>query len=121
MRIVIPADEEGLDGPVSAVFGRARVFSFVDTDTLAVESLPNPAIRTSGGAGVQAAQTILEHGAEAAICPRMGPNAFRVIQTAGIPAYVLEGSTVREVVAGFQAGDLSPLTAPGQSHVGPRS
>ncbi|MGC9349587.1 MAG: NifB/NifX family molybdenum-iron cluster-binding protein [Anaerolineae bacterium] len=120
MRIVIPANDEGLDAPVSSIFGRAPVFVFVDTDTLDVETLPNPAISAPGGAGIQAAQSVVEHGPDAVVCPRMGPNAFRVIQMAGIPAYVLAGTTVREAVEAFKAGSLSQLSGPGRSHVASR-
>jgi len=51
------------------------------------------------------------------LAPRLGPNAFRVIQAAGIPAYQMQGGTVREVIVAFQSGSLAQLTAPGAEHV----
>ncbi|MCU0522851.1 MAG: helix-turn-helix transcriptional regulator [Anaerolineae bacterium] len=117
MRIVIPANGADLDAPTSAVFGRCPTFIFVDPDTLAFEALPNAAIGASGGAGVQAAQTVVQHGVGAVIAPSLGPNAFRVIQAAGIPAYRLVGGTVQEVVEAFQAGHLEALDVAGPDHV----
>lgn len=118
MQIVIPANGTDLDAPTSPIFGRSPIFIFVDPETLDFEALPNPAIGASGGAGVQAAQTVLQHGVQAIVAPKLGPNAFRVIQAAGIPAYSLEGATVREAVAAFKAGQLALIATAGLGHVG---
>ncbi|MBM4429494.1 MAG: dinitrogenase iron-molybdenum cofactor biosynthesis protein, partial [Chloroflexi bacterium] len=56
MKIVVSAQGDNLDAPASPVFGRCPTYVFVDTDTLAFEALPNPAISEGGGAGIQAAQ-----------------------------------------------------------------
>jgi predicted Fe-Mo cluster-binding NifX family protein len=109
MRIVIPAEGADLDAPTSPVFGRCRTLMFVDADTFAFEALDNPARDEVGGAGVQAVELVLQHGAEAVIARRLGPNAFRMIKSAGLPTYVLEGATVREVVRAFQARRLRKL------------
>jgi len=109
MRLVIPADGADLDAPTSPVFGRCQTFMFVDADTFAFEAMANPARDEVGGAGVQAAHLVVQHGAEAVIARRLGPNAFRLIQSAGIPTYVLEGATVRETVRAFQARRLRKL------------
>lgn len=118
MHIVIPANGADLDAPTSPIFGRSPFFIFVDPETLEFEALSNPAIDASGGAGVQAAQTVLQRGVQAVIAPKLGPNAFRVIQAAGIPAYTLQGATVREAVAAFNDGKLTSIAAAGFGHVG---
>jgi len=118
MRVAIPANGADLDAPTSPIFGRSQLFILVDPETLEFEALPNPALDAPGGAGVQAAQTVLQHGVDAVIAPSLGPNAFRVIQAAGIPAYRMEGATVREVVDAYNAGQLPLLETPGADHVG---
>lgn len=118
MSIVISANGADLDGPVSPIFGRCQYFIFVDPATLEFEALPNPAIGASGGAGVQAAQLVLQRGVQAVIAPNLGPNAFRIVVAAGVPAYQQQGATVREVIAAFNAGQLPRLDAPGADHVG---
>jgi predicted Fe-Mo cluster-binding NifX family protein/DNA-binding PadR family transcriptional regulator len=117
MRIVIPADGADLDAPTSAVFGRCATFIFVDPETLEFEALRNAAVSAPGGAGVQASQTVVQRRPHAVIAPSLGPNAFRVIQAAGIPCFKLEGATVREVVEAYNAGELSPLDTAGPDHV----
>jgi predicted Fe-Mo cluster-binding NifX family protein/DNA-binding HxlR family transcriptional regulator len=117
MRIVIPADGPDLDAPTSAVFGRCPTFIFVDPETWEFEALRNEAVSAPGGAGVQASQTVVQRRPHAVIAPSLGPNAFRVIQAAGIPCLKLEGATVREVVEAYNAGELSPLDTAGPDHV----
>ena len=109
MKIVIPANGVDLDAPTSPVFGRCETFVFVDSDTLEVEAVSNPGKDARGGAGVQAAQLILDRGAEAVAARRLGPNAFNAIQSAGVRVYVLDGATVREAVQNFQAKRLTRL------------
>lgn len=118
MRIVIPATGVDLDATTASVFGRCSTFIIVDPDTLEFEALPNPAQSASGGAGVQAAQTVLQYNIQAVIAPRLGPNAFRVIQAAHIPAYVLKGTSVRETIAAFKAEQLTLIETPGAGHNG---
>ena len=118
MKIVIPVTGDNLDSPTSSVFGRSNTFIFVDPDTLEFDVLSNPAISASGGAGVQAAQTVLQKGVQAVLAPRLGPNAFQVIKASGIPAYQIQGGTAREAVEAFKAEKLILLTTPGGGHVG---
>ncbi|MEJ5308573.1 MAG: NifB/NifX family molybdenum-iron cluster-binding protein [Anaerolineae bacterium] len=118
MRVVIPANGANLDAPTSPIFGRSQYFILVDPETLAFEALPNPALDAPGGAGVQAAQTVLQYGVGAVIAPSLGPNAFRVIRAADIPAYRMEGATVREVLAAYNAGQLPLLETLDDDHIG---
>ena len=80
---------------------------------MAFEAVQNPAINAAGGAGIQAAQFVVERGAQAVVTGNMGPNAFNVLQPAGVPVYLHKGGTVREVAEAYKAGQLS--TAGGAS------
>jgi len=117
-RVAIPATGADLDALISPIFGRCPVFILADPETLAFEALENPAFSASGGAGVQAAQSILQRGVRAIIAPRLGPNVFRVIEAAGVPVYRLQGATVREAIEAFNAGQLRPLEAAAADPVG---
>jgi predicted Fe-Mo cluster-binding NifX family protein len=124
MRIVIPANGADLDAPISPVFGRCANFIVVDTETndadtdYTFEVHTNPALASPSGAGVQAAQFVLQQGAQAILSANLGPNAFRILQSAGVPVYELKGATVREAVEAFKAEELTLLTTPGPGHVG---
>jgi predicted Fe-Mo cluster-binding NifX family protein len=112
MKTVISTNGSDLDAPVSLIFGRCNSFLFLDTETMEASLVPNPAIGASGGAGIQAAQYVLQQGAQAVISGNLGPNAAEVFDAAGIPVYSVVGGTVREAVEALKAGTLSPLGAP---------
>ncbi|MBN1873405.1 MAG: NifB/NifX family molybdenum-iron cluster-binding protein [Anaerolineae bacterium] len=119
MKIVITANGTTLDAPVSPIFGRCPTYLLVDTETMQVEILPNPALTAGGGAGVQAAQFIVEKGAQAVVAGNVGPNAFNVFQAANIPVYQFNAGTVLQAVEAYKAGQLLPTgQATGRSHVG---
>ena len=119
MKIVVTANGAGLDAPATPIFGRCPTYVFIDTETMAAESVDNPAMNAAGGAGIQAAQFVIEHGAQGVISGNMGPNAFNVIQAAGVPLYLFDGGTVRQAVEAYKAGQLSTAGgASGPAHAG---
>ena len=113
MKVAISAQGPDLNSEVSPVFGRCPYFIFVDTETMKFESFPNEAMNAPGGAGIQAAQFVVNQGAQAVISGRVGPNAFNVLNAAGIPIYAAGGGTVSEVVEAFKAGKLQQISGPG--------
>ncbi len=121
MWIVVSSNGVNLEAQSSPVFGRCPYFLFVDTEGMAFEAVENPALASGGGAGVQAAQFVVEKGAQAVVSGNVGPNAFQVFQSAGIPVYSFGGGTVREAVEAFKAGRLAALggaTAPEHAGMG---
>ncbi len=109
MKIVVSAQGNTLDAPASPVFGRCPTYVFVDTDTMEFEAVPNPAMNQGGGAGIQAAQFVVEHGAKAVLSGNLGPNAYNVLEAAGVPGYLVHEGTVRQAVEAFKANQLQPM------------
>lgn len=125
MRIAISSTGPHLDARLSPVFGRCPVIIFVDTEATgehsltAFDAVPNPATTASGGAGIRAAQFVVEQGAEAVISGNLGPNAFQVLQAAGVAIYTADRGTVQQAVEAFQAGTLSQVSeATAAAHAG---
>jgi predicted Fe-Mo cluster-binding NifX family protein len=110
VRIAVTAEGNNLDSPMCPIFGRCPVFVFVDTDTRAFEAAANPAAGTRGGAGVRAANFVVAQGAKAVVTGNVGPNAQRVLHTAGIPVYLAGAATVRHAVEAFSSGDLKAVS-----------
>jgi predicted Fe-Mo cluster-binding NifX family protein len=122
MKIVVSANGLDLEAAASPILGRAPNFLIVDTETMGFDTLGNPALGAAGGAGVQASQFVVEHGAEAVVSGNVGPNAFDVLQAAGVPVYLFEGGTVRQAVEAFKAGKLqSAGNATAPHHAGMRA
>jgi predicted Fe-Mo cluster-binding NifX family protein len=95
---------------------------FVDTESMEFEAIENPAIGSPSGAGIQAAQFIVEQGAQAVVSGNVGPNAFDVLQAAGVAVYLFGGGTVGQAVQAFKAGQLpgaGAASAPAHSGIRP--
>ena len=119
MKIVVTADGAGLDAPASRVFGRCQTYVFVETESMEVESVENPAIDSPSGAGIEAAQFVVEQGVETVVTGNVGPNAFSVLEASGVPVYILKGGSVGEVVEAFKEGQLAEVGgATGPAHAG---
>ena len=111
MKVVVSSTGPGLQAATSPTFGRCPVYVFVDTETMQAETLDNGAANAPGGAGIQAAQFVLEQGAQSVISGRVGPNAIDVLNAAQVPVYAFNGGTVQQAVEAFKAGQLQQATA----------
>ncbi len=118
MKIIVPVNEDKTS--VCPSFGRAPLFSITDTGSGRSEVVENKAAASEGGAGIRAAQAVLDMGAEALIAPRLGENAANVLKTAGLQLYAPKFDGVQANVGALLAGSLKPLTAihPGFHHGG---
>jgi predicted Fe-Mo cluster-binding NifX family protein len=76
------------------------------------EAIPNMAAGSTGGAGIQAAQTMVNKGVKVVITGNVGPNAFGALSAAGIEIVTATSGTVREVVEKFKKSELPRTGAP---------
>ena len=107
MRVVVSSNGADLESPCNETFGRCPMFAFVETETMELEAVPNPAVEAPSGAGVRAAELVTGAGVRAVITGRVGPKAMNVLREAGVPVYIASGGTVRQAVEAFKAGKLS--------------
>jgi len=112
MRICIATNQGGLEDQVSPVFGRCPTFTFVDVEDKEiknVEVIPNEFAGAMGGAGIQAAQLVANKGANVVIAGNYGPNAYPILNQAGISLFSAQGN-VKEVVMKHVNGELPEIT-----------
>ena len=107
MEICVTATAGDLNAQVDPRFGRCQYFVFVDSDTMTFEAMQNEAIAAPGGAGIQAAQTVVNKGVDVLISGNIGPNAFQVLSTAGVKIATGVNGTVQEAVEMYKNGGLS--------------
>jgi predicted Fe-Mo cluster-binding NifX family protein len=113
MKIGVTAVQPDLDGPVDPRFGRAPYFIVVDAETMAWESVENKqSLDLPQGAGIQAAQNLLEHAPQVVLTGNCGPKAFRVLAAGGVEICVGVKGTVREAVRAYLDGKYKPTAAP---------
>jgi predicted Fe-Mo cluster-binding NifX family protein len=122
MKIAVTAKGDSLASEMDERFGRCAYFIIVDTDNPdGFEAIVNDAATAGGGAGIRAAQTVIDAGAEAVVSGNFGPKAFDALSAAGVKLYAVSERTVREAVGAFQKDEARPLlTATAAAHAGLR-
>ncbi|HIE24580.1 MAG TPA: dinitrogenase iron-molybdenum cofactor biosynthesis protein [Anaerolineales bacterium] len=109
MKIAISSHDGKYDTELNPRFGRCDFFVFIDTETRAWETKPNPAIGASGGAGPQAVQFLADNDVGATITGRYGPKAYTALETAGIRTFVAKEGTPEELLEKFLAEELEEV------------
>ena len=120
MKIGLSSDGNDLVDSFATNFGRCTYFIVYDSNTREIStSYSNTARNAAGGAGIQAAQSLLNNQVETVIAPQMGPNAWNVFQGANIKVYSGIMGSIQENIDAFLAGKLNEMT--GAHGTGPGS
>lgn len=109
MKIAIPVNDKSIEGSICQSFGRAPYFLIYNTETQKGKFLENTALKSQGGAGIKAAQIIVDSGADSIITSRCGKNAADVMAIAKIKIYKSRGDSINENVEAQINGKLSLL------------
>jgi len=108
LKIAITSKGSNLDSEVDPRFGRAAYILVVDTESLALEVIDNAEnVNSFKGAGIQAAASVSDKGAEVLLTGYCGPNAFKTLDAAGIKVANDAGGTVKEAVQAFKDGSFT--------------
>lgn len=120
MKITIPVEENSTDTKVCMSFGRTPYFLLYDTDTQKTVYLDNIAASSQGGAGIKAAQMLVDNKIDVVITPRCGENAAKVLNTADIKIYRTINDIVKDNIEACLEEKLSVLDNihPGFHHHG---
>jgi predicted Fe-Mo cluster-binding NifX family protein len=120
MKIAITLKENsGMDSPVSPIFGCCPFYMFIDPDTKEFRIEENPALNESGGAGIKAAQFIVDSKASAVISGDVGPKAASVLLSEGIAVFQHHGKTAGEALDAYMKQRLEKLfTSTTEAHNG---
>jgi predicted Fe-Mo cluster-binding NifX family protein len=119
MKIAISSSGTDQSAQVDPRFGRCQYFIVIDTESGETEAVANVAQSAGGGAGIQAAQTVADHGAETVLTGNVGPNGHRALQAAGITVVTGVSGTVSDALQAFREGRYRPAESPNvQSHFG---
>ncbi len=114
MIIIITSQGNLLTSKPNPHFGRTPSFIKYNIDDDAWEYLQNAAAEEPGGAGVAAAQFVIDHGALAVVSGSFGPNAFRSLKAARIQMFTFDShtETIEEVVQAFKNNTLNKIDQP---------
>ncbi|OGH98035.1 MAG: dinitrogenase iron-molybdenum cofactor biosynthesis protein [Candidatus Melainabacteria bacterium GWF2_32_7] len=113
MKIAITANGKDLNSNVDLRFGRAFGFIIYDMDNSAFVFIDNEQnLESAQGAGIQAAQNIVNQNVEALITGHCGPKAFKILSVAGINVYTGAEGSVKEAIEKFKNNELQESLSP---------
>jgi predicted Fe-Mo cluster-binding NifX family protein len=107
MKIAITASGNALTSPMDGRFGRAKWFIRFDTIDGVWQAFSNEQnLQAAQGAGIQAAQRVVELDAEAVVTGHVGPKAFKTLKAAGIRIFLCQTGTAQEAAEQMKQGLL---------------
>lgn len=109
MKILIPVEGKSLETNVNKSFGRAPYFLIYDTASAESIFLDNGAATSQGGAGIRAAQIVVDNNVGVLLTPRCGKNAAAVLSAADIELYKTINDTAENNIKAYVDGKLSKL------------
>jgi predicted Fe-Mo cluster-binding NifX family protein len=113
MKIAITSADGTLEGMVDERFGRSRKLIIYDREEKNFTVIDNAVnMGAAQGAGIQSAQNVINSGAKAVVSGHLGPNAFRVLQAAGVEVYVASNMTAAQAIQAYEQGKLAKLAGP---------
>jgi len=108
MKIAITSTGKNLDSAIDSRFGRAKTFIVFDTETDEFESVDNTQnLNAAQGAGIQAAQNLINTGAEVLITGHCGPKAFQTLDAGDVKVFYASKGSVKEVIAQYKNNELT--------------
>lgn len=110
MKVIVPINEEKLTSGISVSFGRAPFFMIWNTETQSASFVENPGASSNAGAGIKAAQAVVDEKADAIIVPRLGKNAADVLDASNIKIYKPKTMNTVEMIQAAVEEKLEILT-----------
>ena len=112
MIVVISSTGKDITASIDPRFGRCAYYIAYDLEKDTFEAVENRSRSATGGAGIQASQAVADMNAGAVITTNIGPNAFRVLEAAGIKVYSGITGTVKQAIEDFKKGSLGAAGTP---------
>ncbi len=109
MKIALPVETESMETKICPSFGRTPFFLLYDTEAQGGQFINNSAADSQGGAGIKAAQLIIDQGVTVLLTPRCGKNAAELFLAADIKLYKTVSSLAADNLKDFMAGHLNIL------------
>lgn len=100
MKIAIPVNQKSIKSEVCKSFGTAPYYLIYDTETETSVFKDSNVVPNLEGAGIRAAQTLIDSGVRIIIAPNYGENAAKILIDSNIKVYKnIEGSAKDNIIA----------------------
>jgi predicted Fe-Mo cluster-binding NifX family protein len=118
MKIAVSSMGKDINSMLDVRFGRCNYFVIYDTEGELVKAIENKGQMSGGGAGIAAAQQIIDEDVDVVITGNMGPNAFNLFKNSDIKVYRCASIKIDSAIQSFKEGKLEELTEAGPTHAG---
>lgn len=111
MIVAIPVEDKEAEGKVCPSFGRAPYYMIYNSDDQSLSFMNNDAATAAGGAGIKAAQLLVDAKVEAVATPRCGKNAAEVLSGANIKIFQTSGDDLKSNMDALTKDGLAALNS----------
>jgi predicted Fe-Mo cluster-binding NifX family protein len=118
MKIVISSTGKTTEDLLNLRFGRCEYFQIHNTESVEIKILENKGQNASGGAGIVATNQLIDEKVDVIITGNLGPNAFELVEKAGIKAYKCGSIIISSVLEKYNKGELEEIQMSGPAYHG---
>lgn len=118
MKIIMPVNDKTGDPEIAQSLSRAPYFMIYDTDAKVSDFIANPAMDSPSGAGVKAAQTIIDTGAKVLLTIRCGDRAYEVLNGGSIKIMAAAPGGAKTNIDAYLGGSMHELETIHKGHHG---
>ncbi len=118
MKIAVSSTGQNKEIMLDRRFGRCDYFQIFDTETKQYDVIVNNGVSAEGGAGIAAANQVIDENINVVITGNLGPNAFELLEKTGIKLYSCEEVPVFRAIELFQKNMLTEIASEGKAHHG---
>lgn len=101
-------------------FGRCDHFTIYNTEKDTIDIIDNKGKSSSGGAGIVAAQQLIDENVDVIITGNLGPNAFKIIEKSNIKVYKCDdiSLSIESIIKKYKLHELTEIETAGPGHLG---
>jgi len=118
MKIGVSSTGPEISSSADPRFGRCSHFAIYDTNDNSYRFISNNAQQAGGGAGIAAAQQMIDEDVEIILTGNMGPNAYNVIKGNSIKVFRIGAATIEKAIQLFREAKLEEISEAGAAHFG---
>jgi len=118
MKIAISSSGNNSEALVDLRFGRCSYFHIYDLESGEVKYIENQGSISEGGAGIAAAQQVIDEDVEVIITGNVGPNAYNIFEKTEIKLFKTSVISVKEALDKYKQSELVEITQAGRAHKG---
>ena len=111
MKIAICSQSNNVEATVDSRFGRTAFFAIYDDAVKQWDFIGNQQnLQAAQGAGIQAAQAIVDADVDVLIASNVGPKAMAALSANGVAVFkIAPGQTLEQTITEYQAGNLTQM------------